>query len=149
MRTCLLIVMALLVPTGAQAASSETVGGVVFTYTDDTLSPPAHLVRRGLAAAQAHFGRMPDCPGGIAWKRMGVEILPPPEGPAVLFAEPARSRMAAADCTIWVTMRMLRWNARQRVCAGIAHEVGHLLGYGHSERGLMAPSPRVTPACRD
>ena len=70
---------------------------------------------------------------------------------AALFDDPRPGVAARAEqpgCRLWLDRDF--WPARPSVrgCVEVAHEWGHLLGFGHTSRGLMAEDASgVVPGC--
>lgn len=87
---------------------------------------------RAVELAHDYWGRGPTCPNGIAY-----EVVPSLGG-FEGFAMPCRIRMAT-DGERFLLM-----------CGIVAHEWGHLLGYGHlSEPGhVMSPITSPSPQCQ-
>ncbi len=97
-------------------------------------------IAQWMALAQAHWGAAPNCPGGISIQR--AQWLPDPNiwaaavqgGCAVAFDPDFYPAPADVDQG-WYQAAM---------CSVVAHEWGHLLGYGHvaDPNNLMNP---ITP----
>lgn len=95
------------------------------------------LVRRWITVAQAYWGASPACLGG-------VDVVVGNWGPQ----DDTWAFTARGGC--WIVLRPTVYPApsgsdpigwRQAMCSTIAHEWGHMLGYGHSAdpRSLMHP----------
>jgi Matrixin len=93
-----------------------------------------------LAVAQAHWGAAPNCPGGLSIQR--AQWLPDPnvwaaavQGGCSLAFDPDFYPAPAGYDQGWYQAAM---------CSVVAHEWGHLLGYGHvaDPNSLMNP---ITP----
>jgi matrixin len=107
------------------------------TTTDPAADP---LIGQYLQLAQAHWAASPNCPDGISLQR--AEWLPDPGvwaaavqgGCAIAFDPDFYPAPAEYDYGWW----------QAAMCSVVAHEWGHLLGYGHvsDPNSLMNP---VTP----
>jgi hypothetical protein len=93
-----------------------------------------------LAVAQAHWGAAPNCPNGISIQR--AQWLPDPnvwaaavQGGCTVAFDPDFYPAPAGYDQGWY---------RAAMCSVVAHEWGHLLGYGHvaDPNSLMNP---ITP----
>lgn len=96
-----------------------------------------------LLVAQAHWGAAPRVCTGTGGQPVPVH--------AALFDDPRPAVAARAEqpgCRLWLDRDF--WPARPSVrgCVEIAHEWGHLLGFGHGSRGLMAEDASgFVPGC--
>jgi hypothetical protein len=89
--------------------------------------------QRAVDAALTHWGRTPDCGRPrVQWRN------PPPE---LMDPWPPQAWAVIDECV--AAIRGDYHGPYWHLCALVAHEVGHLLGHGHTRRGLM--SPYVTP----
>jgi hypothetical protein len=85
----------------------------------------------------------------IAAVHWGVSA--PPCVHATLFDDPNPAVTARAEqpgCRIWLDRDFWPAPPRVRGCVEIAHELGHLLGHGHTPHGLMSEEALgVVPGC--
>lgn len=122
----LIVLLGLLVaPTAANAAA----------YPQGASLDNEWVTRSSLEIAYAYWQRRPTC-------RVSVTVSETKPDPAL----PEGWAAATTPCPDGrVSVRWSQWvNARGKLrsrvwyCAAIVHEVGHVLGYPHAQRGIMA-----------
>jgi hypothetical protein len=96
-----------------------------------------------LRVAERHWGAAPPPCVGVHGETVLVH--------AALFDDPdplVSGRAEQPGCRIWLDRDWWPAPPSRRRCVELVHEWGHLLGHGHSERGLMsAEAHGPVPGC--
>jgi hypothetical protein len=142
----LLLACALVAPATARAESVRVPADAHRAHLAQAAAAPGAdpatdpQIAQWLAIAQAHWGAAPNCPNGISIQR--AQWLP---DPGVWAAAVQGGCAVAFDPDFYPAPADYDQNwYRAAMCSVVAHEWGHLLGYGHvsDPNNLMNP---ITP----
>lgn len=133
-RLATLAVLLALVAAAPASAHEPELAGIDWTGEEITA---AQEVADALAAARSYWQLEPACPAGIVVRT---------------FDDPwARARAERPGCLIWLDRGWLALDVGQLgFCTVIAHEYGHLLGYGHdhADRERVMADIAVPQVCQ-